>query len=77
MTNKKNGLNFDEQALKASILWGGFFKCPNTGKILAALKYDDKVLCFCEQLNTGRITHRIDKLMPATAEEYVKQEIES
>lgn len=71
----------DLMAREAAIVWGGFYRCPTTGRILEALHGDDKVLCNCGRSNplvpverterTG--THIIRFLRPATAREYVDQ----
>ena len=63
----------------ALILWGGFFRCPTTGRILERLKGDDKILCNCRTSNpevpqerteeTG--VHIVRFLRPATVDEYL------
>jgi hypothetical protein len=65
----------------AKIMWGGFYRCPTTNRILEALKYNDKVMCGCGHSNpavpsecterTG--THIVRFLKSATAEEYVRE----
>ena len=35
----------------ARIMYGGFYKCPNTGRVLGMLPGDDKVLCPCGRSN--------------------------
>lgn len=66
----------------ATMMWGGFYRCPTTGRILEALHGDDKVLCRCATSNpkvpaectekTG--VHIIRFLDKATVEEYLDQE---
>lgn len=65
----------------AAFLYGGFVRCPTTGKVLGFLKGDDKVLCHCRQSNpeipqerteeTG--THIIRFCKSATAAEFVAE----
>lgn len=35
----------------AELLWGGFYECPTTGRIIEALEGDDKALCACGRSN--------------------------
>ena len=65
----------------AETLWDGFYRCPNTGKILEQLPGDDKVLCSCSVSNprvpeerteqTG--VHIVRFLRQATVDEYLDQ----
>lgn len=65
----------------AKIMWGGFYRCPTTGKILEAMVGDDKALCNCGRSNPKVPTectertgvHIIRFLTPATVEEYVDE----
>lgn len=67
----------------ARFMWGGFYRCPTTGRILTALQGDDKALCSCGLANprvpeerterTG--VHIVRFLSAATAEEFVDQEV--
>lgn len=62
--------------------YGGFYLCPTTGRVLAALQGDDKVLCGCGKSNpkvwqerteqTG--VHIVRFLTPTTAEAFAIQE---
>lgn len=69
-----------ERAL-ALVMWGGFYRCPTTGRVLEALPGDDKVLCGCRRSNpavpteeTARTcTHIIRFLRAATVDEYLDQ----
>jgi len=65
-------------------MWGGFYRCPTTGRILEQLPGDDKVLCNCGHSNpnvpqeqterTG--VHIVRFLHAATVDEYLAQERE-
>lgn len=67
---------------RARLFYGGFYKCPTTGRIIEGLRGDDKVLCACRRSNprvpqerteqTG--VHIVRFLDLATAEDYVDQE---
>jgi hypothetical protein len=35
----------------AEIMFGGFYRCPTTGRVITALKGDDKALCPCGRSN--------------------------
>ena len=67
----------DKQRL-AEILYGGFVYCPTTGRVLAFLKGDDKVLCACRKSNPAVPAERAEEtgvhivrfLKSATAVEY-------
>lgn len=56
-----------------------YYKCPTTGRIIAALPGDDKVLCYCGQSNPKcpyketYPTHVLVYLVPATEEAYGAQ----
>jgi hypothetical protein len=68
-------------AQHAAAMWGGFYRCPTTGRIVEALPHDDKLICHCGRSNpkvpaegterTG--VHIVRFLQPATALEYVDQ----
>ena len=67
--------------LMALSLWGGFYHCPTTGRILEQLPGDDKVLCSCGRSNprvwqerteqTG--VHLVRFLDAETVDEYLDQ----
>lgn len=75
-------MTHEQRVNLAAVLWGGFYYCPTDGRVLAALKGDDKVLCSCGKSNprvpserTGETgTHIVRFLETATAEEFVKGE---
>jgi hypothetical protein len=78
-------MDYKYKLFLVTTLYGGFFKCPTTGDILAALPHDDKVLCGCGKTNPkvarvghreGPGTHVIRFLERATAKQYVDQEEE-
>ncbi len=66
----------------AQMMFGGFVRCPTTGRIMEVLKGDDKVMCGCGKSNpsfpaeqterTG--THFVARLIPATVDEFLDQE---
>ena len=66
----------------AEALYGGFYYCPTTGRIIEALSGDDKALCGCGVSNPAVPTeqtpqtgvHIVRFLRPATAAAYVAQE---
>ena len=67
------------QVQLAKILWGGFYKCPNSPAVLAILPHDDKVLCGCGKPNPKYTReppgHHVASLLEvATAEEFVDYE---
>lgn len=65
----------------AEMMWGGFYRCPTTGRIIEGLTGDDKALCNCGKSNpkvpdemterTG--THIVRFLEKVTAAEYIDQ----
>lgn len=65
----------------AELLWGGFYRCPTTGRIIEALQGDDKAICGCRRSNprmpaeqterTG--VHIIRFLDQVTTDEYLDQ----
>ena len=65
----------------AKVMWGGFYRCPTTGRIIEALEGDDKVVCNCRRSNprvlaerteqTG--THIIRFLDEASVDDYLAQ----
>ena len=65
----------------ALAMWGGFVRCPTTGRILEYLQGDDKVLCGCGCSNPAvpsEQTHRtgvhiVRFLKPASVDEYLDQ----
>ena len=72
----------EQQTILADLLWGGFVRCPTTGKVITFLKGDDKALCPCRKSNpavpqertekTG--THIVRFLESATAADFIAQE---
>lgn len=64
-------------------LWGGFYRCPTTGKILECLPNDDKVICRCGISNTINPAERTERtgthatrwLAKMTVADYVDQQI--
>lgn len=73
--------NDEIEADVARAMWGGFYRCPTTGRIIEALEGDDKALCSCGRSNprvpseeTARTgVHIVRFLDVATAEDYVAQ----
>ena len=65
----------------ALALFGGFYRCPTTGRIVEALPDDDKVVCGCGQSNPRvpaerteqTATHIIRFLERATVDDYLAQ----
>lgn len=57
----------EQRRQMAERLWGGFYRCPTTGRVLEQLPGDDKVLCPCSP--TG--THRVAELERVSVEEYL------
>lgn len=62
----------------ALTIWAGFFRCPNTGRIVEALPGDDKVLCGCGRTNPAVPRefpgcHVRRYLAAATVDEYIDQ----
>lgn len=73
-----------ERAVKRAIaaaMWGGFYTCPSTGRIIEALHGDDKALCNCGRSNprvpaeqTARTgTHIVRFLDVASIDDYLDQ----
>jgi len=66
---------------RAAAMWGGFYRCPTTGRIIEALPGDDKAICRCGRSNQAVPAERTEQtsvhivrfLRAATAEEYVDQ----
>ena len=66
----------------ALAMWGGFVKCPTTGRVLEVLPGDDKALCNCrtsnpripEEASARTGTHIIRFCEVATVEEYLDQQ---
>lgn len=66
---------------RAEALWGGFYRCPTTGRIIEAVPGDDKAVCRCGRSNprvpderTERTGCHIVRFMDrATAAEYVDE----
>ncbi len=66
----------------AKFMWGGFHRCPTTGRVITSLQGDDKALCNCGKSNpacwqertelTG--VHIVRYLDPASAGAFVDQE---
>ena len=66
----------------AEVMYGGFYRCPNSDRVLGVLPGDDKVLCPCRQSNpavpqesterTG--THIVRFLDPASVEAFLDYE---
>lgn len=73
------------KAQHARIIWGGFYRCPNTQRIIEALHGDDKAQCNCGRSNprvpqeqterTG--VHIIRFLQSVSAEDYVREKEET
>jgi hypothetical protein len=71
----------DKRRRLAARLFEGFYRCPTTGRILEALKGDDKVVCHCGRSNpvcpsegterTG--THLVRYLQSASVEDWLDQ----
>jgi len=63
-------------------VWGGFYRCPTTGRIIEALAGDDKVICGCRRSNpqvpeerteaTG--VHIIRFLVRVSTDDYLDQQ---
>jgi hypothetical protein len=59
--------------------WAAFYRCPNSGRILTALRDDNKALCGCGRSNPAipderaerNGTHFIDYLEAASAADFV------
>lgn len=74
-------MSIENKEQLANLLYGGFYRCPTTNRVLPALHGDDKVLCNCRKSNpecrqeeterTG--VHIIRFLKSATVADYVKQ----
>jgi hypothetical protein len=66
----------------AEAMWGGFYRCPTSGRIIEALPGDDKAMCPCGRSNPNVPTERTERtgvhvvrfLKSATAAEYVDQQ---
>jgi hypothetical protein len=64
-------------------LWGGFYQCPTTGRILECLPHDDKVVCHCGQSNLlyewerTEVTHVhvVKYLRQMTVTDYIDQRL--
>ena len=73
-------IEFDRAMLELS--YGGFVKCPTTGKILEVLKGDDKVLCYCGKsgprepkgYSERTHTHFVELVEKASVDEFIAQE---
>jgi hypothetical protein len=71
----------DRLGIVAQSMWGGFFRCPTTGRVIEALHGDDKVLCPCGVSNPRVPTeqthltgvHIVRFLTEATVDEYLDQ----
>lgn len=69
------------EIMVAEAMWGGFFRCPNTWRVLELLEGDDKVLCPCGKSNPALPAERTEEtgvhvaryLTRATAAEYVDE----
>ena len=82
MNQRSSNVDRQYQRRIAEAMWGGFFHCPTTGRILEQLPGDDKVMCNCGKSNpkvlqesteqTG--VHIVKFLKPATVDEYLDQE---
>ena len=69
------------QRALAQVMWGGFWFCPTTHRIIESLPGDDKAICHCGRSNpkvrteyterTG--THIVRFLEAATVDEYITQ----
>jgi hypothetical protein len=44
--------------LVALAMWGGFYYCPTTGRVIEALEGDDKAICRCGVSNPNVPTER-------------------
>lgn len=72
----------EERVEVAARLWSGFFRCPTTGRVLAALPGDNKALCSCGRSNPRVVwerteqtaTHILSFLERSTAAAFVAQE---
>lgn len=63
----------------ARFMWGGFYHCPNSERVIASLKNDDKVLCGCGKVNPRCPTeppghHVVSFLKAATVDEFLDYE---
>lgn len=38
---------YEQRRQVAEVMWAGFYRCPNNGRIVELLPGDDKVLCRC------------------------------
>ena len=68
----------DQRVQLAKVIWGGFYRCPTTGRILEQLPGDDKVLCSCGTSNPRCPTehpgvHVVRFLEQTTAEAYIDE----
>lgn len=80
-SNESSGPTLGELARFAEMMWGGFVRCPTTGRVIEVLHGDDKALCRCGTSNprvpaerteiTG--VHIVRFCTPATAMDYVRQ----
>jgi hypothetical protein len=78
----KQAAERDARIAVLEVLYGGFYYCPTTGRIIEALAGDDKALCGCGVSNPKVPTeqtpltgvHIVRFLRPATAAAYVAQE---
>lgn len=62
----------------AQVLWAGFYRCPNNGRIIEALHNDDKALCGCQLPNPRVPTeypgcHIIRFLESVSVDDYIEQ----
>lgn len=65
----------------AEAMWGGFYYCPTTGRIIEALPGDDKAICSCRRSNPTvpserteqTWTHVVRFLTHATTDAYLDQ----
>jgi hypothetical protein len=68
---------------RALAMWGGFYRCPTTQRIITALPGDDKALCSCgcsnprvpEERTEHTGVHIVRHLTPATVDEYLAQRV--
>lgn len=73
---------FNLRRAVALAVFGGFYRCPTSGRIVTALQGDDKALCNCGMSNplalaerthqTG--THIVRFLQEASVDEWLAQE---
>jgi CDGSH-type Zn-finger protein len=66
----------------AEALYGGFYRCPTTGRVVECVAGDDKVICGCGKSNPRCLherteqtaTHVVRFLDSATSAEWVAQQ---